>query len=239
MLENKVIAIHQPDYIPWLGFYYKVAHSDQFVYLDDAQYSNEADHNVNSIKTPQGKFRIKIPVEQHLGDLINKVRTRDELHWKDKNLKTIEMNYKKATYFNEFFPKYSEILMRNYTSIAELNISLNQMILEGFGIDKPYVRTSEMSIHSVREDRILEICARLNATEYLSGNGARVYQNKKNFTKAGIKLTYLDYKPIEYKQIWNQNGFLSCMSVIDYIFNCGFDWKYVEDKVKEINSGNR
>ena len=61
-----IVSIHQPDYIPWLGLYYKMAHSDVFVYLDDAQYSNEADHNVNKIKTPQGEFRLKVPVEQHL-----------------------------------------------------------------------------------------------------------------------------------------------------------------------------
>ena len=69
---GKIVAIHQPDYIPWLGLYYKMAHCDVFVYLDDAQYSNQADHNVNLIKTPQGPCRLKVPVEQHLGDLICK-----------------------------------------------------------------------------------------------------------------------------------------------------------------------
>ena len=85
---GKVVAIHQPDYIPWLGLYYKMAHCDVFIYLDDAQYSNQGDHNVNLIKTPQGSCRLKVPVEQHLGDLICNVRTKDELKWKEKHLKT-------------------------------------------------------------------------------------------------------------------------------------------------------
>ena len=87
------VGIHQPDYIPWLGLFYKMYLSDVFIHLDDAQYSNEADHNVNSIKTPQGVFKLKFPVEQHMGDLINAVRPKYELKWNEKHLKTIEMNW--------------------------------------------------------------------------------------------------------------------------------------------------
>lgn len=238
-MKEKIIAIHQPDFIPWAGFYYKVAHCDQFVYLDDAQYSNEADHNVNSIKTSQGAYRIKIPVEQHLGDLILNVRTRDELKWKEKHLKTIEMNYKKAVYFETFFPMLQDVYEKDYTNLSDFNIALNQMILEGFDIKRPIVKTSEMEIRTTREERILEICKKLNATEYLSGNGARAYQEESHFAEAGIKLSYIDYKPIVYNQLWPRVGFLPCMSVIDYIFNCGFDWEFIERQVREINNGNR
>lgn len=228
------IAIHQPDYVPWLGFYYKVAHSDRFVYLDDAQYSNEADHNVNRIKTPQGAFRMKIPVQQHLGDRICGVRTRDELNWKEKHLKTLEMNYKKAPHFEQIFPMFRDVLLEGYNNIAELNIAVNQFILDGFGIKVPISRSSGMDIKTVREERIIDICNSLNADEYLSGNGARAYQAEAHFHERGIKLTYLDYKPIRYRQLWPRAGFLPCMSVLDYLFNCGFDWNYVESQVLSI-----
>lgn len=235
--QAKTVAIHQPDYIPWLGFFYKVAHCEQFVYLDDAQYSNEAGHNVNSIKTPQGVFRLKIPVEQHLGDIINCVRTKDELKWKEKHLKTLMSNYKKAPFFDMFFPRFEETLLRDYPNISELNIAINQMILRGFGIERPFVKTSEMNISSVREERIIEICTTLGATEYLSGNGARAYQVEEHFSAAGLQLTYLDYKPIEYQQLWKD--FIPCMSAIDYIFNNGFNWEFVENEVRKLNNGNR
>jgi len=236
---HKVIAIHQPDYIPWLGFYYKVAHSDQFVYLDDVQFSNEAAHNFNVIKTPQGEFRLKIPVEYKFGDPINTIHTKDELKWREKHLKTIEMNYKKAAHFDEIYPRFKEVMMAGYDNLAELNIALNQFILEGFNICVPYVRTSELNVLNVREERILEICKRLNATEYLSGNGAKAYQVQEHFINAGLSLTYLDYKPVEYVQVWPKTGFLSCLSAIDYILNCGFDWNYVEKEVKELNRSLR
>lgn len=233
------ISIHQPDYIPWLGFYYKVAHSDLFVYLDDAQYSNEAGHNVNSIKTPQGVFRLKIPVEQHLGDLICAVRTKDELHWKEKHLKTIEMNYKKAAYFDAVFPGFRSVLTEAYGNISELNMAVNQYILDGFGIRVPIRKTSELPVQTVREERILDVCEMLGADEYYSGNGARAYQKEEHFLDRGIKLTYLDYLPIEYKQLWPKVGFMPCMSALDYIFNCGFDWDTVEKCVRDQNEAAR
>ena len=227
------ISIHQPDYIPWLGFYYKVAHSDKFVYLDDAQFSNEAAHNYNVIKTPQGEFRLKIPVNQKLGDIICNVITKDELKWREKHLKTIEMNYKKAPYFNEIYPKLQEVWLAGYSNLAELNMAINQCIFDGFQISVPIIRTSQMKIMSSREERILDICEIMGASEYLSGNGARAYQKEEHFEERGIALTYLDYKPIRYSQLWGD--FIPCMSVVDYIMNCGFDWEQVERKVKALN----
>ncbi len=229
-----VVAIHQPDYIPWLGLYYKMAHSDIFVYLDDAQYSNEADHNVNVIKTANGAFRLKIPVEQHLGNLINEVRTKDELRWKEKHLKTIQMNYSKAPHFKEIFPGFEKVILSDYKSISELNMAINTFICSGFGIKPKIILSSDMPITTVREERVIDICKYVGGDEYLSGNGARVYQTEEHFTDKGLKLSYLDYKPIEYSQLWGE--FLPCMSAIDYIFNCGFDWDYVEQQVKKLNS---
>lgn len=233
-----VVSIHQPDYIPWLGLFYKMSLSDVFVYLDDAQYSNEAAHNFNVVKTANGEFRLKFPVAYKFGDKINEVRSKDELKWKEKHLKTIEMNYKKAPYFEEIFPKFRDVLMADYPNVAELNIALNNFIAHGFGIlPKRILRSSEMGINTVREERVIDITIACGGDEYLSGNGARAYQTESHFTDRGVKLTYLDYKPISYKQCWKE--FLPCMSVLDYIFNCGWDWEFVKNAVKEINNGNR
>lgn len=228
-----IVSIHQPDYIPWLGLYYKLAHSDVFVYLDDAQYSNQADHNVNVIKTVQGGHRLKVPVEQHLGDLICNVRTKDELHWKEKHLKTLQMSYSRAPYFKTVFPEFAAIIQNHTGSIADLNMAINRYICAGFGITTPTMKSSDMEIKTVREERVIDICLSVGGTEYLSGNGARAYQTESHFTDRGLKLTYLDYKPITYQQLWGE--FLPCMSVLDYIFNCGFNWDYVEKAVKELN----
>ena len=161
-----VVSIHQPDYIPWLGTFYKMSHSDVFIYLDDAQYSNKAAHDFNYIKTPQGSYRLRIPVEQHLGDKILQVKTKDNLNWKEKHLKTISMNYCRSPFFQEIFTDLSDV----------------------------------------------------------------INQKEEHFLGRNLKLSYIDYEPITYSQCWGE--FLPCMSVIDYIFNCGFDWEYVERTVR-------
>ena len=215
------ISIHQPDYIPYWGYFYKISQSDRFVFLDDCQFSNDNMHHWNRIKTPHGECRLKIPVEQHLGDPINKVRTRDELKWKQKHLRTLEMNYAKSDYFKEIFPAFYDVLIRDYTSLADINIAINQFICKGFGFNAEFYRSSEMSVDTVREERVIDICLSLGGSEYISGNGARAYQVEEHFTERGIKLTYADYQPFEYKQLWGD--FMPNMSVLDYIFNCGFD----------------
>ena len=231
------VGIHQPDYIPWLGLFYKMYLSDVFVHLDDAQYSNEAAHNFNKIKTAQGELRLKFPVEYHLGDPINTVRPKYELKWREKHLKTMEMNYTKARFFKETFPELKDVFMVDYPNVAELNIAINEYIAGKFGIKPKFVRSSDFNMTSVREERVIDLCVAVGGTRYISGNGARVYQEEEHFTSRGVELTYLDYKPIEYPQVWKE--FLPCMSVVDYIFNCGYDWDYVLKAVAKLNEGNR
>lgn len=228
-----IVSIHQPDFIPWLGFYYKVAHSDIFVYLDDAQFSNEAAHNYNRIKTSNGELKVKIPVDYHFKDLIKDVYVKNGHENIAKMLKTIEQAYSKAQFFNELYPQFREIILHNFKTISELNIAINDWIFRGFGIKTKILKSSNMNIISFREERVIDICLFVGGDEYLSGNGARAYQTESHFIDKGLKLTYLDYKPIEYKQLWGD--FIPCMSVLDYIFNCGFDWENVENKVKELN----
>ena len=230
-----IISIHQPDYISYLGYFYKMSMSDRFVFLDDCQFSNDNMHHWNRVKTPQGECRLKIPVENHLGDLICNVRTKDELGWKQKHLKTIEMNYSKAPFFAEIFPKFKELVAAEYKSIADMNIAINTWIAREFGFKCEFYRSSEMNIDSVREERVIDICVALGGDTYISGHGAAVYQVDEHFSQRGVKLVYTDYKPIEYRQQWKKVGFFPYMSVLDYIFNCGFDWQQVEDAVKKLN----
>lgn len=226
-----IISIHQPDYIPYMGYFYKIARADQFVFLDDCQFSNDNMHHWNRIKLPQGEYRLKIPVEQHLGDTINQVRTKDELKWKQKHLKTIEMNYSKTPYFKTIFPDFRDILMCSYTDLAEQNIVVNTWIAGRFGLKPEFHKSSDMGIKTAKEERVMDICCALGGNIYLSGNGARSYQKEEDFTGRGLLLKYSDFNGIMYPQLWK--GFLPGMSVLDYIFNCGFDWETAEERMSE------
>lgn len=217
------IAIHQPCYLPYLGVFYKMYQADKFVILDDAQFSTGYLFNWNTIKTPQGTCRLKIPVAYKFGDSINQVMPRYNLGWIDKHLKTIYMNYHKAKYFDDFYPELENTLRDlEGCKLSTVNTALFLRIAALLGIMKPCRMSSSLPIHTKKEQRVIDICKAMNADVYISGHGASSYQEEEHFADAGISLVYTNYKPIEYKQLWG--NFRENMSVIDYIFNCGYDW---------------
>jgi len=222
---NKVIAIHQPNYIPWLGYFYKIFQSDVFVFLDDAQFSNKGMHNYSYIKTPQGLFRLKIPIKQKLGDKILEVETRNELNWRGKHLKTFESFYKKTRFFDEVFNDYQSIILPDYPNVAMLNSKMIQFISKKLGFKTSFINASELNINTLKEEKILNICNALNGNIYYSGTGAREYQEEKHFNKQGIDLRYSVFKPFEYSQLWGE--FQSNVTIIDYLMNCGYNWEMV------------
>ena len=225
MSTLKTISIHQPNYIPWLGYFYKIDQSDVFVFLDDAQFSNEGMQNYHYIKTPQGSYRLKIPVNGKFGENINEIKIRDELGWKKKHLRTIEMNYKKAKHFEEVFSDYSSLLSDNYNDLSHLDISIIKHICKKFGMSTDFINSSQLELNTKREEKVLDICSALNSNIYYSGTGAKAYQDEENFNKRNIELRYSVFKPFEYPQLWGD--FQSNVSIIDYLMNCGYDWKQV------------
>ena len=226
---NKIVGIHQPNYIPWLGYFFKIAKSDIFVFLDDAQYSNNGSHNYHNIKTPQGKLRLKIPVEYKLGNKINEVRTKDELDWKKDHLNKIQLNYKRAPFYDEIYNDFEFILIKKYNNLSELNIELIKFICLKFNITTKFINSSDLNLISNKEEKVLDICSALNATTYLSGVGAKAYQKEDNFLKKNIILRYSEFKPKPYKQLWNSN-FLISVSIIDFLMNYGYNWDFVINK---------
>jgi hypothetical protein len=226
--NRKVIAIHQPDYLPWLGYFYKISQTDIFVFLDDAQFSNEGAHNYHYIKTPQGTFRLKVPVIQSLGNKINEVKTRDDLGWKKKHLQSIEANYKKAPFFKEVFEPFAQILNKQYDTIADLNESIILFFCQELGIKTQFVKASELDVNSKREERVIDICCKLEGTIYYSGTGAKAYQVEDNFKAKGLELVYSNFKPFPYAQLWGE--FHHNVSIIDFVMNNGYNWDLVMDK---------
>jgi len=225
MQKSKTISIHQSNYIPWLGYFYKIHQADIFVFHDDTQFSESGMHHYNYIKTPQGKFRLKIPVEKSTGMSINQVLTKDKLDWKKKHLKTIEFNYKKARFFNEVYTDFAMLLEKDYENLAVMNQEIIIFLCKKLGIVSNFQLSSELNLSSTREEKIFDTCNKLNADTYFSGTGARAYQIEENFTKRGIQLKYSEFKPVQYFQLWD--SFEPNVSIIDYLMFNGYDWNKV------------
>ena len=217
-----VVSIHQPNYIPYLGYFYKMAKSDVFVFLDDVQFSKGAVHNWNNVNSKGGPVRMSIPVSHHMGDLINEVECTDGLRWKRKHLRTLEMNYVKAPYFEMVYEGFKAVLNQSGENLAELNENIILWMKEGFGLRCEVKKSSEMNIVTAKEERVIDIVSTLGGDVYYSGNGAAVYQKEQHFAERGIKLVYSDYRPVPYPQIHGYE-FTPNLSALDYVMNCGFD----------------
>lgn len=218
---NKIVAIHQPNYIPWLGYFYKIYQCDTFVFHDDVQFSKKGLHNFHYIKTKDERLRLKIPVDEHQGMLINEVIMKNNLNWKGEHLHRMKDSYSKAPYFAEVYDDFEKLFTSEQSNLALFNAEIIQFICSKFGFTRNFIFASELNLKSVKEVKVLDINTTLGASVYYSGTGASVYQNESDFIGKGIELKYSTFKPFIYPQFWG--NFEPNVSVVDYLMNCGYD----------------
>ena len=219
-----VAAIHQPNYIPWPGYFHKLAACDVFVYLDAVQYPRGQSFAArNRIKTPNGVVFLTIPVsvpKGHEGKASYlEVEFADE-RWRDKHLKTVEQSYKRAPHFDEVFELYRDGLERGRTFVG-LNVGLIEAVAGYLGIETRRVLLSEtLESFGEKTDLIVDVCKTVGADVYLSGaGGGREYNDERQLNEHGIELRYDDYAYPDHPQLWD--GFEPNLSVLDLLFNCG------------------
>lgn len=219
-----IFSIHQPNYIPYLGYFYKIAASDTFVILDAVQYPRGQNFSArNRIKTPQGANYLTIPVKIPGGRQGKVIYTEIEFsgnQWKEKHIKTIELNYKKAPYFKEILNIFTRILEKDL-SFVNLNIELITEICSYMEIKTKCIRLSDiLSDFGNKTNLIIDIGKSLNSNIYLSGTGGGKDYNDEDLLKtAGISLIYSDFRHPEYSQLWGD--FLPNLSILDVLLNCG------------------
>jgi hypothetical protein len=221
---SKTVSIHQPNYIPWAGYFYKIARSDVFVVLDAVQYPRGQSFAArNRIKTPNGPafltIRVHIPKGREGKVLYTDVIFSDT-KWKEKHLKTLSLNYKKASHFQEVY-ELIEPAIRTHDKLADLNLALIRAIADYLEIRTGIVLLSDI-LHDFgqKTDLIVDICKRLDADVYLSGTGGgKAYNDEALLNENQIQLVYSDFTHPEYPQLWGE--FIPNLSILDMLFNCG------------------
>jgi hypothetical protein len=224
MSSGRKVAMHQPNYIPWPGYFHKLSKADVFVYLDAAQYPRgQSFAPRNRVKTPNGVIYLTIPVSVPKGRE-GKASYREvdfaDHRWKHKHLKTIEQSYRRAPYFDEVFALYRDALEPE-RPFAELNMGLIEACISYLGIETPRVRLSE-TVGSFGEKTrlIIDLCRALDVTTYLSGSGGgRRYNDEALLNEHGISLEYDHFEYPEHPQLWG--SFEPNLSIFDLLFNCG------------------
>ena len=215
------LAGHQPNYIPWPGYFVKMAQCDIFFILDTAQFQTGSSlDNRNLIKTSQGTQMLTVPVKRKGMGL----QRFDEVivipGWKRDHLMALKVNYAKAPHFKEVFHMMEQVL-QDTGYLIETNIAYIKLVYDLLGLKTKLVFISDLpQFAELRKNELIAaICSHFSADSYLSGIGGRAYIKPEIFEKQGIKLEYLDYEPIEYPQLWG--SFIPNLSIVDMLFNCG------------------
>jgi len=216
------IAISQPTYLPWLGYLDLMDQVDLFVLLDSVQFEKQSWQQRNRIKTPVGLQWLTVPVcfRGRLEQRIHQVEIRDP-GFAGKHLRAIELNYRRARYFDEYFPVMQNIVRKCDGLLVDLNIQFLDWMRKVLGITTPVRRSSTMQMDGKRSELLINLCRSCRADTYISPPGSAVYllDDLGRFADAGIEVYFQNYSHPEYRQLFPP--FAPFASALDLIFNEG------------------
>jgi hypothetical protein len=217
-----IVAGHQPNYLPWLGFFDKMRRSDVFIIEDNVQFERQGFTNRNRIMTSEGVRWISVPIEHANKPLLIKevkIANKSEPDWGKRHWLTLKHNYCKAPYWSEFSDFFESTYQREWLLLIDLNMHLIKGMMGFLKIDKPLVLSSSLGARGKKTELIIAQCKKLGADVQLAGNGCKDYIDNKRFEQEGIKLIFQEFSQPIYTQTCD--GFVSHLSVVDYLFCTG------------------
>jgi hypothetical protein len=217
-----ICAIHQPQYLPWLGYFDKMARADVFVFLDNVQFKKNEWQNRNRIvsSSDEGWQWLTVPVLHRFGQNINEVRLNPAVDWRERHRRTLAMSYARAPGFGPVMAALEPLYAREWATLSELNIAGVERIALMLGIKTRIMRASTMGIDSVKTRRLVDICRAAGCDTYLAGAWAEGYMDFDLFRSSGLALEIQQYAHPSYVQ-WppgGDRGFISHLSAVDYLF---------------------
>ena len=224
-MDNKVtIGIHQPNFMPWLGYFYKIWQSDTFIFLDDAQYPKTTGTYLNSVNFLMNSTNVSLilPIKKIKGTYwnINETNISDGIKNKKKVVGKLQGNYAKAKYFKEHKNFIFDLIEFKSDSLSEYNMHFIKSIVSELNIDTKIIKSSEFNLSSTSTQRLVDLIELVNGDIYLSGKGGDNYQDKRLYENANIQLQYNQLPKFEYVQ-HRSKEFIGGLSIVDAIFNVG------------------
>lgn len=218
-----ILTAHQPTYLPWLGLFHKIALSDKFVSFNEVQYLPKDWMNRNKIKTNNDPIWLSVPVlrKGYRDSKISELLIDNKTNWKEKHLKSIIFNYKKSLYFEKYVEFFEDTYSRKWEYLDELNEHMLKWFLDELDINVEFIRASDFDFQGTKSSLVLDMCKKLKADKYIFGELGKEYAEIEEFKKSNIEVIFQEYVHPTYKQL---NGdFISHLSIIDLLFNCGPD----------------
>lgn len=229
------IGILQPSYLPWIGYFEQIACSQVFVLYDDVQFEKGAWRNRNRIKTPSGAQWLTVPVLLKGRDLplIKDVIINQAEKWQKKHIRSIEQHYRKAPFFNEYAGDLFDIIDRKRKYLIDLNLEIIYWIVQKLDLKTTLKLSSQLNIGGSGVQRLIDIIRLFNGRRFYEGAAGRNYIDPEDFKRCGIDVVFQDYNHPVYPQLYGD--FVSHLSVIDLMFNCGSESTGILTQNMEIN----
>lgn len=214
------VAIHQPAYLPWLGYFDRIQAVDTFVFLDTVQFEKNSFTNRNKLRSDQGSFWLTVPVRAkgHTSSTLADLEISGPPNWSRKHLSSIYHAYRKAPRFDALYPQLESLYGRTHTHLADLCFEHLEFWLGELGIETRVVRASALPPTRTKSELVLDLCEHLGAERYLSGTLGRDYLDVETFTAAGIEVEFQDYAHPTYPQV-HGGEFISHLGVVDLWMN--------------------
>lgn len=232
---KKILSAHQPAYLPWLGFFHKIALSDDFVLLDSVQFEKNSFTNRNKIKTPNGAIWLTVPVLMtgHTQAAIHEIKINNSVNWRDKHWKSICLNYKKAPYFKDFSGFFEDMFQKEWDNLYGLIEHSFKFFVKELGIKTKIHSQRALDIHSKKQGLIIDLAKYFDASLFVFGAQGKDYVDTDYFKQNGVIAYFQDYRHPVYPQIGGD--FVSNMSVIDLLFNVGSERS--QEIIMQLNTG--
>lgn len=220
-----IVSIHQPNYIPWLGYFEKILNSDIFVFLDDVQYEKNYLINRNKIRTSEGSAWLTIPVRTKHDSLVSSVQVDNSQNWASKHKKSILINYSKSGFLHDYLSFFDSLYDKKFDFLIDINVEIIHYLMKELDIKTKTIFSSELGIEGKGSDRILNICKSLNADSYISGPFGKTYLNMDDFKNSNIAIEFQNFIHPVYRQCYTP--FMPNMSTIDLLLNEGINSKNI------------
>lgn len=225
------VAIMQPYFMPYIGYFQLINAVDVFVIYDDVNYIKKGWINRNTILVNNKSFLFSVSLKDaSQNKLINEISVSDVNKWKKDLLKTLNLSYKKAPFYEDVFPMLERIISFEESNLAAYIMYSIQELCDYLKIDTQLVRSSEIGKNNdlKGESKIIDICVQLNASEYINAIGGMELYTKAHFMEKKINLHFLKSENIAYKQF--KDEFRPWLSIIDVIM-----FNSIEESRKFLN----
>lgn len=214
-----MVAIHQPNFIPWLGFFDKMRKSDVFILLDTVPFTKGGFQNRVKICNSSNPSWLTIPVitKGKLGQKTNEVMIDHRKNWKDKHLKSLEQNYGKCDGSEVLLRALKSAYGKDFDRLSDFNSCLIELLCKELDIKTKIVKASSLNVNGSRSELLLNLVSAIGGGAYLSGKSGVNYLDESIFDSRNIDVQYHSFRVCEYPQ--RSNLFIKGLSAIDYLFN--------------------